>query len=177
MRHRDLRVMAPVLHLAALYGFAGLILVAAIEDMRRLVIPNPLVLALCALWPLRCATGAEVSLAAGFGAMAGALAVFLAGAAIFARGLIGGGDVKLFSVAALWAGPALLAPLLAVTALLGGILALGCLSPLGARIDAWRRRAQNPAEAMAGVGSGTPVPYGAAIAAAALIVILGRRFG
>lgn len=169
--------MAPGLHLIALLGFAGLMAAAAIEDGRRLVIPNPLVLALCALWPLRLATGAEASLAAGLVAVTCAAAIFLAGAVAFARGLIGGGDVKLLSVAALWAGPDRVAPLLVLTALIGGVLAVACLTPLGAWVGAWRGGAPNPGEAVAGTGNGRPVPYGVAIAVAALIVTLGPSFG
>ena len=169
--------MATGLQLAALFGFAGLMAAAAIEDVRRLVVPNPLVIALCALWPLRFATAADPSLGAGLEALACATAVFFAGAMLFARGLIGGGDVKLFSAAALWVGAGGLAPLLAVTGLLGGVLAVLCLTPLGARVGAGRRCAPNPAAAVPGVGSGTPVPYGAAIAAAALIVIIAPYFG
>ncbi len=169
--------MATGLQLAALFGFAGLMAAAAVEDVRRLVIPNPLVVALCALWPLRLATAGDASLTTGLEAMAGAAAVFLAGAMIFARGLIGGGDVKLFSAAALWTGAGRLASLLVVTGLLGGVLAILCLTPLGARVGARRRAAPDPAETIAGVGSGTPIPYGVAIAAAALIVTIGPYLG
>lgn len=169
--------MAPGLHPIALFSFAGLMAAAAIEDVRRLVIPNPLVLALCALWPLRVATGAEASLAAGLAAVACAAAVLFAGAVVFARGLIGGGDVKLLSAAALWAGADRVALLLVLTALIGGVVALACLTPLGARVGAWRRGAPNPAEAIAGTGGGRPVPYGVAIAAAALLVTLGPQLG
>jgi prepilin peptidase CpaA len=167
--------MAHALHLAALSGFAGLMLTAAIEDLRRLVIPNLVVLALLALWPLRCATGPEASLAAGLAAMLGATAVFFAGAMAFARGLIGGGDVKLFAVATLWAGADGTAPLLALTAVLGGVLACACLSPLGALVGARWRRGRSPEQAP-GSGMGTAVPYGAAIATASLIVTIGPYF-
>ncbi len=169
--------MAPGLHLIALFGFVGLMAAAAVEDVRRLVVPNPLVLALCALWPLSFATGAEASLAAGLIAVACAAAIFLAGAVVFARGLIGGGDVKLLSVAALWAGPDRVVLLLLLTALIGGVLAVACLTPLGAWVGAWRGSAPNSGEAVAGTGSGAPVPYGVAIAAAALLVTLAPQLG
>ncbi|HEY3910101.1 MAG TPA: prepilin peptidase [Stellaceae bacterium] len=168
--------MAPGLHLIALLGFALLMAAAAIEDARRLVIPNPLVLALCALWPLGFATGAEASLAAGAVAVTGAAAMFLAGALVFARGLIGGGDVKLLSASVLWAGAERALPLLVLTGLIGGVLAIACLTPLGARVGAWRRRVPDPGAAVAGTWSGAPVPYGVAIAVAALIVTLEPYF-
>jgi prepilin peptidase CpaA len=165
-------LMALGLNLIALLGFAGLMAAAAIEDFRRLIIPNPVVVALCALWPLHLATAADANLAAGLAAIGCAAAAFLVGAAVFARGLIGGGDVKLFSAAALWAGPDRVAPLLAVTGLIGGVLALAFLSPLGTRISARRGFAGDQADAAASAGLETPLPYGVAIAAAALIVTI-----
>jgi prepilin peptidase CpaA len=170
-------LMSHVLQLAALSGFGALMLAAAIEDIRRLVIPNSLVLALLALWPLGFATAAEPNLAAGLAAAACAGSVFVGGAMAFARGLVGGGDVKLLSVAALWVGADGIAPLLAMTALLGGVLAIACLSPLGGWLGAWQRRFRNPVEAIAGPDIATAVPYGAAIAGAALFVILGSYNG
>ena len=83
--------------------FTAVMAVAAFEDFRRFVIPNLLPLLLCALWPLYFACAAEL-----YGAVSSigcALAVFLAGALLFARGWLGGGDVKLLSAATLWAGP------------------------------------------------------------------------
>ena len=89
-------------------------LIAAFEDLRRLVIPNPVVLGLCVLWPLQLASAPVVSLAAAGGAALCAAAVFAGGAILFSRGLMGGGDVKLLAAATLWAGsgstPALLKP-------------------------------------------------------------------
>src|SRR5439155_4863251 len=91
------------LHLVPLAGFAGLMLIAAAEDLRRLVIPNPVVLGLCVLWPLQLASAPVVSLAAAGGAALCAAAVFAGGAILFSRGLMGGGDVKLLAAATLWA--------------------------------------------------------------------------
>ena len=56
---------------------------------------------------------------------------FLAGAVLFARGWLGGGDVKLLSAATLWAGAPQTFGLLAATGVLGGVLALFLVSPLG----------------------------------------------
>jgi prepilin peptidase CpaA len=169
--------MAPGFHLIPLFGFAVLMAAAAIEDFRRLVIPNPLILALCVLWPLYLATAADVTLAAGLKAVACASAVFLATAAMFARGLIGGGDVKLFSAATLWAGADRIALLIAVTGLIGGVLALAFLTPLGTRISARQRSAQGHAGTGAGAPNRAPLPYGVAIAAAALIVMIPPYLG
>ena len=108
------------LHLVPLAGFAGLMAAAAVEDFRRLVIPNPMVAGLCVLWPLHLAAAPSFTLAGSGGAAACASAVFLAGALLFSRGLIGGGDVKLLAAATLWAGPGGTPALLVVTAVLGG---------------------------------------------------------
>ena len=90
----------------ALSLFTAVMAVAAFEDFRRLNIPNLLPLLLCAVWPLYVAAapspGGTVRCA--LGAVGVALAVFLAGAVLFARGWLGGGDVKLLSAATLWAG-------------------------------------------------------------------------
>jgi prepilin peptidase CpaA len=169
---RRRRIVGPAmivgLHLIALAGFAAAMAAAAIEDLRRLVIPNPLVLALCALWLVHLGTAADASWAGALSAVGGAATVFLGGAVLFARGVIGGGDVKLFSAAALWVGIEGLAPLFALTGLIGGVLALVLLTPVGARFGA-RHRAD-----AAGAADRTPVPYGVAIASAALIVTIPR---
>ena len=54
--------------------------------------------------------------------MAGIL--FLAGFALFAFGLLGGGDVKLLAAAALWAGADQMMIFLAATAAFGGLLGI-----------------------------------------------------
>jgi prepilin peptidase CpaA len=150
--------------LVPLAGFTGLMVVAAVEDFRRLVIPNAIVAGLCVLWPLHLATAPSVTLAGSFGAAGCAVAVFLAGALLFSRGLIGGGDVKLLAAATLWVGPASTPALLIATALVGGSLSLVLL------FSATMRAATGWAKAAA--ASSMPVPYGVAIAAAAVIVTL-----
>jgi prepilin peptidase CpaA len=126
------------LHLVPLAGFAGLMAAAAVEDLRRLVIPNPIVVGLCVLWPLHLAAAPSFTLAGSGGAAACAVAVFLAGALLFSHGLMGGGDVKLLAAATLWAGPGGTPALLVVTAVLGGVLSLVLLSsacgPLSLRL-------------------------------------------
>ena len=137
---------------------------AAVEDFRRLVIPNPIVVGLCVLWPLHLAAAPSFTLAGSGGAAACAAAVFLAGALLFSRGLMGGGDVKLLAAATLWAGPGGTPALLVVTAVLGGVLSLVLLSSAALR-TAFAPAAVIPV-------SRVPVPYGVAIAAAALIVTI-----
>lgn len=162
------------LQFAAVLGFAALMLLAAIEDLRRLVIPNALTLSLCVLWPLYIM--ATPTLIATLGSLACAVAVFLAGALLFSRGYMGGGDVKLLAVAVLWAGPARVVPLLLLTGVLGGMLALFLLIPPGAHLASLTRAKLGPGDASLKDGLVTPVPYGIAIAAAAMIVIFVPHF-
>jgi prepilin peptidase CpaA len=161
-------MMRATLHLAPLAGFAGVMLTAAFEDCRRLVIPNALVLTLLLLWPAFIVTSADPKTA--FVTILCALLCFLVGAVLFARGYIGGGDVKLFAVASLWAGARALPSLLFLTAVFGGVLALFLLTPLGMQLSALRR----PAAGASGLPAveATAIPYGLAIAAASLIVTI-----
>ncbi len=96
---------------------------------------------------------------------------------LFSRGLIGGGDVKLLAAAALWAGADALPPLLLLTALIGGLLALLFLTPLGRADRGARMPKRRRAEAKSHGRTGPPVPYGVAIAAAALAVTVAPHLG
>ena len=163
------------LHLAVLAGFAGLMLTAALEDFRSLSISNRLTVGLCALWPLHLAT-TPLTIAP-WGALGCALASFLAGAVLFARGIMGGGDVKLLAAAVLWAGPGSVGPLLVATGLFGGLLALLLLLPSTAPLMTALRPAAVLPEGGTAARFKAPVPYGVAIAAAALIVTIPPYFG
>ncbi len=159
----------------ALNFFTVVMAVAAFEDFRRLTIPNLLPLLLCAAWPLYVATTANGLVDHVLGALACALAVFLGGAVLFARGWVGGGDVKLLSAVTLWAGAPHALGLLVATGLLGGVLALILLTPFGGRVVLAARRLLNPRNAVPGVAGrseATAIPYGVAIAGAGLIVIV-----
>jgi prepilin peptidase CpaA len=162
-------------HLVPLAGFAGLMATAAFEDLRRLIIPNGLILGLCALWPLHVVTAPVLTLAAAGTATLCAAAVFIVGALLFSRGLIGGGDVKLLAAATLWAGPAATVSLLVLTSLLGGVLCLLLLTPIGALIAAARPIVRDSGDPARGANP-VFVPYGVAIAAAALIVTIPPNF-
>jgi len=168
--------MTVQLQALAITVFAVVMAAAAFEDFRRLVIPNLLPILLCAVWPLYLvATGP--SMADALEAIGCALAVFLVGAVLFARGWLGGGDVKLLAAATLWTGPGGTLQLLLLTAVLGGGLALFFLMPLGNQAaTAARVLLGRPLES-AKSGLAMPVPYGVAIAGAALIVILSPHLG
>ena len=78
---------------------------------------------------------------------------------------MGGGDVKLLTAATLWVGPGGTPSLLIGTAVLGGLLTLALLFPLALRAVFAPAAAASAARRM-------PVPYGVAIAGAALIVMI-----
>jgi prepilin peptidase CpaA len=162
--------MTGILQGLSLSAFVAVMAMAAFEDFRRLVIPNLLPILLCALWPFYIAT-TGVALSGIGAALICAALVFVVGAVLFSRGLLGGGDVKLLSAATLWAGPAGTAKLLMLTCAFGGVLALFMLLPFGrcALVAARRMLGQPPA--IAGSGLSIPIPYGIAIAAAAVVVI------
>jgi prepilin peptidase CpaA len=126
---------------------------------------------LVALWPVYFAVVAP-SLYGALAAIGCALAVFIVGAVLFSRGYLGGGDVKLLTAATLWAGPAGTPELLMLTGVLGGVLALFFLMPFGLQIVAAARGMLGSPSIAGERGLGMPVPYGVAIAVAALIVTL-----
>ncbi len=152
--------MTALLAFAALCIFAA----AAVTDIRTRRIPNSLVLVLAALGLLRLgvdlwtgSTGAEVGLD-----LALAAVVFLGGTAIFAVGLMGGGDVKLVAAASVWFGTAGTIDFLIATVLAGGVLACVFLVRRGAR-----RMAGGPS-----VNAADSLPYGVAIALGGILVTL-----
>src|SRR5712672_4818783 len=159
----------------ALPVFAAVMAIAAYEDFRRLVIPNLLPAILCVAWPVHFA--AVPSLFGAMTAIGCALAVFIVGAALFARGFLGGGDVKLLTAATLWAGAAGTPSLLVLTGLLGGVLTLFLLMPFGAQLAEASRAFLAPSAISADHDAAKSVPYGVAIAGAGLIVILSPHFG
>ncbi len=177
LRLAAVRLMALDPNLLPVTGFIGVMVAAAVVDLRRLVIPNGLVLALCVLWLLHIESTPGVTPVAALQTLAWAALTLTGGCLLFARGLIGGGDVKLFAAATLWAGAGGLPRLLALTALIGGGLALLFLSPLGPRLTAIRPADPAPAGSGALRVGRTPIPYGVAIAAAALIVTIPPYLG
>lgn len=90
------------------------------------------------------------------GSLLSALAVFLAGLFAFRLRVLGGGDVKLLTVCALWTGGTYLMLFLAATAMAGGVLALLQLS--ARLVPALARRVLRGA--MAGAGGGRTMGIG-----------------
>jgi Flp pilus assembly protein protease CpaA len=186
VEHREVLIWLP------LAGFVTLLALAALIDVRERRIPNWLTGGVAALYPIYVlvspiATAWAVALAVTF-------AVFLFGLVLFARQVIGGGDVKLIAAITLWAGIDHLALFALVTSLVGGGLALVGLwyqrwhGVIGAHMAAlgWnlapagrtRHADSAPSEGGHGIASGSldrpplTLPYGVAIAAGGLAVVV-----
>lgn len=146
--------------------FPAMMAFAASSDLITMKISNriPLILA-CGFCVLAAFDGMSLA-AAGNHIAAGSL-VLVVCFAFFARGWIGGGDAKLAAVIALWLGWAQLFEYLLYASLLGGALTLLLLEfrkrllPPMLADQAWLARLHAPDEG---------VPYGIALAGAALLV-------
>lgn len=150
----------------------ALFILTAIWDITSFTIPNYFVLALLSLFVVF-AGGAAISGTglgwsdAGFHLLAGVIGLAV-GMGLFATGVIGGGDAKLFAVTTLWLGLNALFEYAILVTLLGGLLTLAILFlrrsplPLFLMKYEWIRRLH---DRKAGI------PYGVALAAAALMTL------
>jgi prepilin peptidase CpaA len=168
-----------------------LLFLAAITDLRERRIPNWLNAGVAALYPVYLLLSPVP--VAWPGALAVSLLVGLLGVLLFARDLIGGGDVKLITAISLWAGVDNFALFALVTTLTGGVV--GCASlwywrwgPLidahlagfGLAVSGGRGAAPPPATeqpepgapATTAVPAPATLPYGIAIAAGGVAVIV-----
>jgi prepilin peptidase CpaA len=100
-----------------------LVVVAALTDLTSMKIPNWISATLIlAFFPAAFAVGlSPMEVGLHFGV---AVLVLLAGMAMFALRVIGGGDAKVMAAAALWLGGGGLTPFLVWTAVLGGVFSL-----------------------------------------------------
>ena len=159
-------MLITVVNQGAVLAMAALLVWAAVTDIRTMRIPNRIVIAIVALYPLWLLTHpAPID---GLWAVTMAAGVLLAGFAAFSAGLIGGGDAKLLAAVSLWAGPAHVVGMLTVTALLGGVLAAAWFLALVVRRRAClvRGGAVDPQSRLARQA----IAYGVAIALGGLYV-------
>ena len=149
------------LHIATIAIAASIFVAAAINDAYTYRIPNYMCGLLLVLFPLFIATAPRMydwhqhvmvfSLVAA------------SGFAMFMGNMAGAGDIKLLGVASLWAGPHLIAVLLVVTAVAGGLESI-----VMAILTHWRHRnTTEEAPAYAKI----PIPYGIAIATGGLAML------
>lgn len=153
--------------LSVLIIFPAAMAYAAASDLVSMTIPNWLCLTLVAAFGLCAASAGFGWSAAGWHLAAGGV-VFVICFGLFAAGWIGGGDAKLAAATALWLGFEQLLPYLVVASLVGGVLTIVLVKlreaplPGMARGWAWAQR-------LHGVEKG--IPYGLALAAAALVTL------
>ncbi len=113
----------PYLDEFILLSFAALMIWAAVTDFRSYVIPNRVCVALLGLYPAYVlSVWQTTNPGIWIVAVVLAFAVFACGLGLFAAGALGGGDVKLITIGALWAGPSLILPFFFITAFTGLIL-------------------------------------------------------
>ena len=164
-------------------GFLLLLGLAAFKDVCERRIPNRLTGALAALYPVYVLVSpTPVAWPAAVGL---ALVVSVIGLGLFARELIGGGDVKLLAVLSLWAGPEQFVWFMLVTTLAGGALSLfslwyrrwgglieAHLATFGLAVTSGRAPALAEAPAGGSTAPSTTLPYGVAIAAGGIAIII-----
>jgi prepilin peptidase CpaA len=155
-----------LLDLLVLGLFPGAMAFAAASDLLTMKISNRLSLGVAAaFFPVAYLIGMPLA-DVGYHVLASAVVLGVC-FCFFAMGWIGGGDAKLAAATALWFGFAFLPQYLFLAAIIGGVLTLLLLQvrrfplPVSLVGTRWIERLHAP---------GTGVPYGIALAAAALLV-------
>ena len=145
----------------AVYGLIALLALAALQDSIMLKISNYLVGAVLLLAIVAAVlVGPQLSLWENGVVFATALTI---GTFLFGRGILGGGDVKLFAATVLWFEFDGALRLLMYTALAGGVLAILIIL---ARFVAWPEGLRSKVRVLQPKSG---IPYGIAIAAGAMI--------
>jgi prepilin peptidase CpaA len=151
---------------ARLMLFPAMMAFAASSDLLTMTISNKISMILIAGF-LALALGSGMNVSDILYHMAASAAVLLVAFGLFTQGWIGGGDAKLAASTALWLGFEHLLPYLVYASLFGGALTLVLIqfrmAPLPSRLGRheWVQRLHN---------KDGGVPYGIALAAAALTV-------
>jgi prepilin peptidase CpaA len=165
-----------------LAGHLTMLGLAAVKDIGERRIPNRLTGALAALYPVYVLVSPTP--VAWLAALGLAALVFVVGLGLFARELIGGGDVKLLAALSLWAGPEQFVWFILVTTLAGGVLSLISLwyRRWGGLVEAYLaslrvvpaggRASVLPDNSISGLDRSNTLPYGVAIAAGGIAIIL-----
>lgn len=138
------------------YALYALLLYAAARDVRAFIIPNFVSVAVLAALALALLVGGANAESWKNAAISGAIALAI-GYALFAAGLMGASDGKLFAATAAWFAPFALLELGFLISVAGCVLALLALG-----LAASRRNREQPLLR-------TKIPYGVAIAAGAII--------
>ena len=145
----------------------GLLALAASWDVASYTIPNRIQLAIIVAFVAFIALAGFTTAQLGAHLLAGFIGLAI-GFTLFARGYIGGGDAKLFACVALWLGLGNLLEYSLTAALFGGLLGVFLLSfrslslPPIALNQRWIMRLHD---------SRSGIPYGVALAIAALVLL------
>ena len=173
-------------------GLLTLLILAGLTDLRERRIPNWLTGGAAALYPIYVLLSPTP--VAWTSALGVAVLTALAGIVLYARDLMGGGDVKLIAAVSLWAGLAYFPLFALVTTLTGGalgLISLWCqrwspvirahLAGLGVAADGGRAAAAAIGDVADEAGAGpasaaapapATLPYGIAIAAGGVAVVI-----
>lgn len=168
--------MLALSHTALSLCIIAVLAAAAITDLKARVISNRLVFCLVpialGMMTLRMLFGGP-AMTAILWPLAAATLVFACGLLLFARGMMGGGDVKLITALALCLPVNSIMPFLVLMTLIGGLVAL--LTAIAAAFQkSWLQLAEIEtgfSAECAATQTITQVPYGVAIAAAGIAVI------
>ncbi len=146
--------------------FLGLLALAAINDIAEFKIPNRICLGIAALYPVH-VLASPVTVDWLGGLAVGGIAL-VCGIVLFVLRAMGGGDIKLITVTALWAGPGAIVDFIGFSALAGGLMAIFMLSPVRFSLAMVFDRAGDKESRDALLGS--VLPYGVAIAIGGFVV-------
>ena len=153
-------------------GFVGLLCWAFVCDSLTLKIPNKVSLGIVALYPAWVLANWPM-IGVPWLSVVIAIAVLAVGFVVNELGLMGGGDAKLLAATALWAGPGLVFELIAVTTVMGGLVALAVIFAAFVR---HHREVTDRGEAVAPFFRNiakAKYPYGIAIAVGGFVVATG----
>jgi len=153
--------MAQLVLILCLIAVIGLAILAAISDLRHRIIANKIPIAICIAYTIYALTRyfaldvpfAEIGLE-----LISGVVMLVAGFALFAANIMGGGDAKLLAALALFVGIHNIAAFLMLVAVSGGIVAIGTWL--------YARRQKNDE-----IGSSPEVPYGIAISVGGLWIL------
>jgi prepilin peptidase CpaA len=155
-----------VTNLLLLVLFPTIIVYSGVSDLLRMTISNRVTLGLAAAFFLMAALTGMPLPVVGYHLAAGGVMLVVT-FACFAFGWMGGGDAKIVAATALWFGFDSLFPYMLTASLFGGVLTLALLKartmplPAIAARQPWIARLHHPK---------TGIPYGIALAAAALVI-------
>ncbi len=110
----------PLIHQLSICSLIFVLVRAAVTDVRTFRIPNALPLAVIVLYPtpgLPAPVPSDWTCSLLIGC-----ALLVATGLLFAFKMMGGGDVKLLSVTAVWAGPEYIVLFIVATAIIGGVV-------------------------------------------------------